>query len=168
MRPHNLRIVQSEHVKVNETGQDITFGLPSVSVAVQPKRDHIFLQLFWPFSVEFSPDKVWEEVVGKPLTCRGQAVWLSPSDFLQTEYFYTSDQATWNSFAASDSEIPAVDRDQTHVVIIKAGILFKLQFYNKIVKTQHHTFWYLTNIKLMLLVLTLECMHACTLSTANV
>lgn len=35
----------------------------------------------------------------------------------QTGYFYISAKATWNSFMASDSEILALDSDQTHVVM---------------------------------------------------
>lgn len=80
-----------------------------------------------PFSSEFfSPARELEEVAGKPPHWQRPARMTFPStDFPQTEYFYTSARATWKWFAPSDSQIPAVDGDQTHVVMMKGVILHR-------------------------------------------
>ena len=59
----------------------------------------------------------------------GGVIWNSPlfarpsrhapaySLFLGTGYFYFSANHTWNPFTVSDSEIPVLDSDQTHVLM---------------------------------------------------
>lgn len=135
------------------SGQDVTFGLPNASIPMQPNRGHtlehdcIFplCKLSFevtqlkealnckPFSSEFFPTRELEEAVGKHPHLQHPARKTFPStDFPQTEYFYTSARAKWNSFTPSDSENPAVDSDQTHVVIMKGGNL------HPGIKTQHY------------------------------
>lgn len=76
------------------------------------------------FFRNFSPLESLEELVGKPPHWQSPVRMTFPStDFPQTECFYTSARATWNSFPPSDSEIPAVDCDQTHVVTMKGSNL---------------------------------------------
>lgn len=76
------------------------------------------------FLQKFFPTRELEDVVGKPPHWQDPARMTFPStDFPQTECLYTSARATWNSFTPSDSEIPTVDCDQTHVVMMKRSSL---------------------------------------------
>ena len=71
----------------------------------------------------------------------GRRCWKAPSStlasrrdispqlsFPQMEHFYTSAYATWNSFVASDSEIPSLDGHQTHVKVRRDGVPFFFLF----------------------------------------